>query len=123
VTIGTTPPRIAGNAETAAGLLPFAPTTRRTFSTADSVEGFVRVYQGGSAPLAPATLVMTIRTAANEMVFNKSQPLGSDEFGADRALDYRFDLPMARLKPGPHLLTIEVTGPASARRDVRFDVR
>ena len=123
LTIGTTPPRIAGNAEAAAGLLPFAPTTRRTFSTTDSVHGFLRVYQGGSTPLAPATLVMTIRTATNEMAFNKSQPLGSDEFGADRTLDYRFDIPMARLKPGPHLLTIDVTGPASARRDVRFDVR
>jgi hypothetical protein len=123
LTIGTTPPRIAGNAEAAAGVLPFAPTTRRTFGTSDSVQGFVRVYQGGSAPLAPATIVTTIRTATDEMVFNRSQPVGSDEFGADRALDYRFELPMARLKPGPHLLTIDVTGPASARRDVRFDVR
>jgi VWFA-related protein len=123
VTIGTTPPRIAGNAEAVAGMLPFAPTTRRMFVATDRVMSFVRVYQGGSAPLAPATIVMTIRTATNEMVFNKSQPLGSDEFGADRALDYRFEIPMARLKPGPHLLTIEVTGPASARRDVRFDVR
>ncbi|MEX1129713.1 MAG: VWA domain-containing protein [Vicinamibacterales bacterium] len=123
LTLGTTPPRIAGNAEAAAGVLPFTPTTRRTFSPTDSVEGFVRVYQGGSTPLAPATIVTTIRTAANEMVFNKSQPVGSDEFGADRALDYRFELPMVRLKPGPHLLTIEVTGPVSARRDVRFDVR
>jgi hypothetical protein len=65
---------------------------------------------------------MTITTAGNEVVFDRPLRIGSDEFDG-RAHDYRFELPLARLQPGPHLLTLEVTGPASLRRDVRFEVR
>lgn len=41
-----------------------------------------------------------------------------------RAVDYFLDVPIARLKGGPHLLTIEAkVGDRTARRDVRFEVR
>jgi VWFA-related protein len=122
VVLSATPAPAAAPRDRFAGLLPFSPTVRRTFSTTDRVEGLLRLYQGGAAPLAPLTVRMTITTAANEVVFDRPLRIGSDEFDG-RAFDYRFDLPLTRLQPGPHLLTLEVTGPAALRRDVRFEVR
>jgi hypothetical protein len=41
-----------------------------------------------------------------------------------RTADVRFQLPLARLTPGPHLLTFEAAiGAAILRRAVRFDVK
>jgi VWFA-related protein len=122
VVLSASPAPMSAPRDRFAGLLPFSPTVRRTFSTADRVEGLLRLYQGGAAPLAPVTVRMTITTAGNEVVFDRPLRIGSDEFDG-RAHDYRFELPLARLQPGPHLLTLEVTGPASLRRDVRFEVR
>jgi hypothetical protein len=35
-----------------------------------------------------------------------------------------FELPIASLKPGPYLLTLEaMLGKTTARRDVRFEIR
>jgi VWFA-related protein len=122
VVLSATPAPVAAPRDRFAGLLPFTPTVRRTFSTTDRVEGLLRLHQGGAAPLAPVTVRVTVTTATNEVVFDRPLRIGSDEFEG-RAYDYRFDLPLARLKPGPHLLTLEVTGPGTLRRDVRFDVR
>jgi VWFA-related protein len=122
VVLSATPAPVAAPRDRFAGLLPFTPTVRRTFSTTDRVEGLLRLHQGGAAPLAPVTVRMTITTAGDEVVFDRPLRIGSDEFDG-RAYDYRFELPLTRLQPGPHLLTLEVTGPSALRRDVRFEVR
>ena len=47
-----------------------------------------------------------------------------EDFGSARSADDRFEVPLAQLTPGPHLLTVEATlGKTTVRRDVRFDVR
>jgi hypothetical protein len=41
-----------------------------------------------------------------------------------RSADVKYVLPLSRLSPGPHLLTIEATlGTTTVRRDVRFEVK
>ena len=57
-------------------------------------------------------------------VLTSAERLDPVRFGSTRAADYRFELPLSVLAPGPHLLTIEATaGTAGARRDLRFTVR
>jgi hypothetical protein len=56
--------------------------------------------------------------------FHAAETIAADRFDASRAVDHRFNLPLADLSPGPHLLTIEAAaGRTTARRDVRFVVR
>jgi len=41
-----------------------------------------------------------------------------------RSADVKYAIPMAKLSPGPHLLTIEATlGATTIRRDVRFEIK
>jgi VWFA-related protein len=41
-----------------------------------------------------------------------------------RTADVKYQIPMAKLSPGPHLLTIEATlGATTIRRDVRFEIK
>jgi hypothetical protein len=50
----------------------------------------------------------------------------SDQFAnmSLRSADLKYPIPMAKLTPGPHLLTIEATlGSTTIRRDVRFEVK
>ena len=56
-------------------------------------------------------------------IVNQSEVLEPARF-VNRAANVNFELPLAPLKPGPYLLTIEATlGKTIARRDVRFEIR
>jgi hypothetical protein len=60
------------------------------------------------------------------IVFEHAETIGADRFGAaDRAADYRFDLPIAKLKPGPYDLTFDaiLVNGKFAHRDVQIFVR
>lgn len=114
----------AGGAEALASLLPVVPTAARTWSAGDSVEAFVRVYQGGNGPVGGATITARIIDKDGKTVMDRSEPLPPERFSSDRAADYRVDLPLDRLEPGPHLLTIEAKlGDRTERRDVRVTIR
>lgn len=103
-----------------ATLLPVSPTTQREF-LAHQATAFVRVYQGGKASPAPVTVSVSIVDSRDVRVFGATETLGAERFGNARAADYRFELPFGRLKPGPHLLAVEVSrAGASARREVPF---
>lgn len=108
-----------------ASLLPVTPTTRREFNRRDRVTAFLRVYHGGKAPPAPATLAVLVTDGRGATVLDAPQTISSDQFAANRAANFRFDLPLAQLAPGPYLLTVEaaLSARATARRDVRFVVR
>jgi VWFA-related protein len=108
-----------------ATLVPVVPTAIRSFSTLDRVAGFVRVYQSGDVKKPAAAVPLTIRLTGTDdtPLVNSKQTLEPERFTA-RAADVRFDLPVASLKPGPYLLTLEATlGKTTARRDVRFEIR
>ena len=92
----------------------------------------MRVYQGaggaggagGAQALAPVPMSVTIFDATGAMVFDASPTLPVERFARDRTADCAFDLPVANLQPGPHLLRIEARlGDTMARREVRFEIR
>ncbi|MCX6539304.1 MAG: VWA domain-containing protein [Acidobacteria bacterium] len=105
-------------------ILPVVPTSRRSFSPSETVTALVRVYQGGKDATVTAALSAAIIDALGEAVFESHETLGPSRFGRDRSTEYRLVLPLSRLAPGPHLLTLDATlGKEVARRAVRFDVR
>jgi VWFA-related protein len=105
-------------------VMPIVPTTDRDFETGGQVKTFLRVYQGGKAPVAPVTLTTSILDEHDAKVFSSESTLEAERFATSRAADVTFPLPLDKLKPGAHLLVFEVTsGKATARREVVFTVR
>ena len=111
----------AASAHLLDGLIPIVPTTARDFARTDRVTAFLRVYRGGAADLVGASVSARILDAANAEVFNQSDTLPPSAFAARRSADYRLELPLSRLRPGDHLLTIAIrSGKRTIQRDVRF---
>jgi hypothetical protein len=123
VAISTAPPVVSGPPDLLAGLIPVVPTTVREFH-GHRAEAFLRIYQGGRAPVVPVRLSIRIRDLENAVVAARDEDLGADRFGTNRSADYLYELPIPRLKPGQYVLTFEATtaGAASVRQDVRFTV-
>jgi VWFA-related protein len=125
VVLGVTPALASAPKDALAALLPFAPTSQREFVASHQVRSFLRIYQGGRRPLAPVTMAVRIVDGLDGAVLGAVDTIGPDRFSPARAADYHFELPIARLAPGPYLLTFEATLPAGhlARRDVQFVVK
>lgn len=124
VAIGTTPARIAGNGEAAAGVLPFLPTTRRVFDAAAHVTSFFRVHQGGSAAPGPVALTLRVIDTADQTVVDERQTMEAAAFGPARSAEVRWTVSRARLAPGSYLYAVEASdGTHVAKRAVRFEVR
>ena len=106
-------------------LIPFVPTSSRTFARSGRLNAFFRVYQGGSDPLAPVALAVRITNDRNVVLANSTGAVGVERFDvASRAASHRFDLPLSVLEAGRYLLTFELTkGAAVVRRDVIFEVK
>jgi len=106
-------------------LVPVVPTALRTFLANDRVSAFARVYEGGEEPRSPATLSARVLDAAGRVALDASRPLAPADFGDGRAADFRVDLPLSRLAPGPYLFTVEATRGArrSPTRDIVFTIR
>ena len=68
IVLEATPAFAAAPPDAYADLLPVVPTARRDFGASDRVSAFVRVYQGGSHALVPATLTTRIVDAKNEQI-------------------------------------------------------
>jgi len=103
-------------------LLPVVPTARRDFGASDRVSALVRVYQGGSHALVPATVITRIVDAKNEQITKSTRELDPSLF-KDRAFDHRFDLPR-NLAAGEYLFAVEITaGGKTSDRALRFRVR
>jgi hypothetical protein len=86
---------------------------------------FLRVYQGGKAPIAPVSINARIVDRSGRVAFERADAIAADRFNRHRAADYDFALPIDRLSPGAYLLTFHATlGPdVAATREVRFIVR
>jgi VWFA-related protein len=106
-------------------LIPFVPTSSRSFDRSGRLNSSFRVYQGGSDPLAPVALAVRITNDRNAVLANSTGTIGLDRFEvAARAASHRFEIPLNVLEPGRYLLTFELTKGASvARRDVIFEVK
>jgi len=107
-----------------ANLLPFTPTTVRTFSGRDRVRALLRVYQGGKRDAAAVTLSARIADRADRNVYERSVTLPPTAFAtAARVAESGLTLPLAELAPGPYLLSIEASdGMTRTVRHVRFAI-
>jgi VWFA-related protein len=111
-------------AEALSGVVPVIPTTEREFTRFERASAFLRVYQGGKEGPAPVSLAIRIVDGNDRTMVSQSEVLAPDRFATARAADERFTLPLTQLPPGGYLLTLDATmGKATARRDVRFNVK
>jgi VWFA-related protein len=107
-----------------AGVLPFAPTTRREFDATDAIDAFVQVRQGGGNAMTAVSLVTRVLDGDGDARWSETTTLTPAQFGAGRQANVRTTLPLARLEPGEYLLSIEATaGGTTDRREVRFGRR
>ena len=98
------------------------PTTERAFTASDEVSALVRVYQGGNDPLGAVSVRCRIIDADGKLAIDEPATLPSAAFNA-RAGQIRWVVPLAKLRIGAYLLTIDVTrGGVSATRTARFSV-
>ena len=106
-------------------LIPFVPTSSRTFTRNDRLHAFFRVYQGGNDALVPVGLAVRITNDQNAVLANSTGAIAVERFAvASRSAGHRFELPLNVLEPGRYLLTFELTkGATAARRDVIFEVK
>jgi VWFA-related protein len=111
-------------ADALAAFIPLIPTSVRDLARTDRVAAFVRVHQGGTRTLMPVVVATQIRNDADVAVYDVAATLGPDRFAAHRAADHLVDIPMARLAPGPYVLSIEAAlAKTTLRRDLRFIIR
>jgi VWFA-related protein len=108
-----------------AGVLPIIPTAARDFAPSDNIAGFVRVFQGGDAPLRSVDMAVQVFDVNDRQLMDTAKTLATDAFGAGRSAGYQFDLPLGQLEHGPHLVSVTATpaGGPPVRRDLVFRVR
>jgi VWFA-related protein len=124
VVISANPAPAAAPKDAFAAIIPVLPTTRRAFERGDRGTAFIRLYQGGKQPVAGVDVTVRLTDANGAEVATKTDAVAPARFGAGRSADYPYELPLATLRPGAYLLTIEARIDATmARRDVRFSVR
>ena len=74
--------------------------------------------------MVPVDLAFTIEDAAGASVSASSDTLGTERFGKARAADVHFDVPVAKLRPGPYLLQVRaVAGKTTTTREIRLTVK
>ena len=108
--------------------LPVLPTSSREFRTTHEALVFMRVYQGdkdkASAPPAPVTVTTRMVDRHDKTVGEGTETIASDRFYVGgRAAEYRFAIPLAKLPPGPYLLTFTFSlDKTTVTRSVQFTV-
>jgi VWFA-related protein len=106
-----------------AGLIPVTPTTQRTFTSADGVTAYAKVYQGGKGRLLPVKMSAKVTNARDQAVSHQDLVLEPEQFGTARAAEYRVRLPLANLEPGDYLFEVEAkSGAPLVRRTIRFSI-
>jgi VWFA-related protein len=120
------PPLPSAPRDALADLVPVLPTTERDLIAYQKTTAFARLYQGRRRDLTPVQVRATILDAAGRVAFDQETAVAAEAFRASRTADYELELPLLELAPGPHLLTLTVTGapddPPVVRR-VRFGVQ
>ena len=124
VVLAVAPTALSVPKDRLASLLPITPTAEQSFARGDRLSAFLRLYQGGRAPLAGVPIGVTILDARGAAVFGTTETLGPERFAAGRSADYLVSLPVADFEPGPYVLTLETSlGKTRVSRAVRFSMR
>jgi len=126
IVLGRLPEAALRRGQPLADVLPFAPTTRRSFAAAETITALVRVYQGGKERPKPATLAVRIVNEEDAVAATVTKELTPESFvGSTRAAEYQLRLPLSQLDAGEYLLTMDATMEKKSvqPRPVRFRVR
>ena len=107
-----------------AAILPFAPTTRRTFTASEPIRVFLQVYVTGPPPMIPVTITARVKDAGGQSVFEESRILTLEQFDRRGVASYTLEPRLGSLAPGPHLLSIDAKrDQTTLTREVRFEIR
>jgi hypothetical protein len=121
--VGRAEGRPVGGRDVLSDVLPFAPTTVRTFAATDRVGALLRVYQGGRTPV-DATVTTEILNIADEVVASNTRTIPAAQFRPGVGVDHPYELPLRQLAAGEYLLRVAiVAGTRPGQREVRFTVR
>lgn len=114
----------AGVTGDADGLLPIVPTSRREFGRNETIHGFARVYQAAAGP-RPVGVRVEVVDAGDQVRHEQELVFDPAQLEADGGAEVRFEIPLERLSPGPHLLSVtaRLPGGRTARRDVLLGIR
>ena len=99
-------------------------TTRRRFSRTEEVRTILQIYQGTQRTdaLVPVTIRMQVLDARGTAAYERSLTYPETSF-TNRRAGAAFELPLARLKPGEHLLRLTASaGSQTVSRTMRFTV-
>jgi hypothetical protein len=123
VVISSAPAPVAAPKTAFATIVPVVPTSQREFARSDRVAAFVRIYQGGRQPARAVDVTARVTDANGLDVISKTDVVTARAFGAGRAADHTYELPLNTLRPGSFLLTIDAKlGAITTTRHVRFSV-
>jgi hypothetical protein len=125
VAIGRATTGAIGGHATLLEVLPFVPTSERTFSRTDIVGALVRIHQSSSRTPVPVTLSTTITSDSGDVVSRSTEQFDAGRFAATHSVEHRVELALMDLVSGNYLLTLTATTArgVAATRDVRFTVR
>jgi len=124
VVVSVAPDRAVAPRDKLAAVVPVIPTCQRDFRTDDHVTAYLQLYQPGEQLLSPVQLAVTVTNSAGVKLIERHDTLAADRFTKDRTAGTLLAVPVANLRPGPYLLTIEAAQQKiSVRRQVRFTVR
>jgi hypothetical protein len=99
-----------------------APTLRRTFQSAEHVDGIVDVHR--RVPVTrPVRLRASVIDDRGGVVWQRSLVLMPERFNVAGVATLTVDLPLGQLKEGPYLLRVSPEGQPDPDRAVRFAVK
>ena len=106
-----------------ADLVPFQPTTDRTFAATETIEVFTRLSWRGAE--ARAAAMITLRTEAGTGTVTPVAVEGKAGADGQRTADVRLSVPLRGSKPGRYLLDLSASLPGGApiRRLVAIEIR
>jgi VWFA-related protein len=104
-------------------LIPFQPTTTRTFAQTDTLHLFVPLFWASKD--RSATLMLAVRRGEEVVVQRRELVTGTAAAGAHQQATFRGDLALTGLRAGNYLLEVEARlgDGQTAKREVAIDVR
>jgi VWFA-related protein len=108
-----------------ASIVPILPTSARDFAPGDRVGAFLRVFQGGAAPVVPVAMNVQVLDSTSTKIADATETIPAAAFAELRTAPFQFDLPLEKLRHGPQLVSVTATPAAGppVRRDLVFRVR
>ena len=125
IAIGASPSWAATTDTSVRQVLPFIPTTRREFDSADTLTLFVRIGQRADRAASPVTRTLQILNERDEVVLNERRTLSAAAFAENGSVGDSMTVAMKSLPAGRYLASVRLESKAgmAPERQVSFAVR